>query len=188
MSFAGPQVHHFMKRNTTMRVTYIFALAAVAAIGGCSSSAGGDDNANSTGCTITLTGASTGSPACTPIGTFWTSDDNMTAFGFVPDLSDPGALVTISFTGQPSTKTYRETDPGTVAAISISSGASQWAMQTASDGTPASGGFTLTITSANTITSAADARTYQLHGTLTATLPAVAGTAATGTVTLKATF
>ncbi|HEY4320172.1 MAG TPA: hypothetical protein VGM77_03250 [Gemmatimonadales bacterium] len=168
-----------------------FSLAGLLAVAACSSDSSDTGGSGSTSCSFQLSGGLSGSPTCTPLGTFYVADGNMTEFGFTPAFGgDPSTLVAISFTGQPSQKTYHETDAGTVAAISVSSGSSAWAMQTAdtANGIPATGSFVLTVTSVSTITTASAGNSYQLHGTLTATLPAEAGTSATGTVTLKATF
>jgi hypothetical protein len=177
-----------MKTHLTHRARMMAIVFIAGALASCSSD--GTNTSGGTGCSFTLSGALTGTPACTPLGTFWTSDDNKTAFGFTPNFSgDPAILVTIATAGQAATGTYHETDVGAVAAISVSStNGNQWAMQTADGGTPASGSYTLTFSSVSTVTSDAATKVYQVHGTLTATLPAVAGTSATGTVTLRATF
>ncbi len=176
-----------MKSPLMHRSGMIAMLSVAVVLASCSSAS---TNSSGTGCSFTLSGALTGTPGCTPLGTFWTSDDNKTAFGFTPNFSsDPAVLVTIAVAGEATATTYHETDAGAVAGISVSSsGGSQWAMQTADGGTPASGSYTLTFSSVSTITSDAGTKVYQVHGTLTATLPAVAGSGATGTVTLKATF
>jgi hypothetical protein len=169
-----------MRRWATMLP---LALVATAACGGSDGTGPGSDE-----CSITLTGAETGTAACSNVLAAWTSEDNLFDFGFTSAGGSVNTIVvSVGSTGKPATKTYHSTDAGAGAGIAVTNGTNGWQAGVAS-ASPAIGSYDLTISSLSTIASAADGEVYRLHGKLVATLEPDASTGATGTVTLTATF
>lgn len=178
-----------MKVRLMQPSAYVMTLA-VAAMVACSSS----DNTGPGGsgsCSITLSGAQTGSPECSGVTTIWTADENKFVFGFFTSLAaSPAVIVSVSAPGEPTARTYQLTDTGELGSAVVTNGNNSWLAQTddPAAGSAATGSYTLTISSISTITSAAEGKVYRAHGTFTATLQADAQSGTTGTVTLKATF
>jgi hypothetical protein len=97
----------------------------------------------------------------------------------------PPVAIGISFPGAPVVKTYTNTDAGAVGGISILSGKSAW--MAAVGKKPTQGSYSLKLTSV-TAGSTMGPGTYTVHGTLTATLPPMAGSSATGNAMVSITF
>lgn len=145
--------------------------------------AGGD-----TTCSIVLSGAVTGSPACGDDRTaMYGIKENTTMVGFSSTDSLPGVMVAIKFPGVPTTKTYRSSDAGASQGIMIRRGSMQWTAQGGAQ-ERAGGSYVLTLTSVKEVPLATDVKGYEVHGTLTATLQPDPDTGATGTVTMTARF
>ncbi len=179
-----------MQRIST-RHTMLAVGAVIGVLSGCSSDNGtGSDGGGTTGCTITLTGAQTGSPPCSGVTVIWTSDDNKFAFGFYTATGDTTVTGSLAAPGEPAKTTYQSTDATLLGSAVVDNGENGWLAQSAdpSSDTPAVGSFTLTITSLSTMVSNSDGKVYTAHGTFTATLPASTDTGATGTVMMKVTF
>jgi len=144
------------------------------------------------GCTLTVSGATTGSYGCTSRSA---SSSDTTGLGYVMMgygiVGQTIPVIGVSFTfpdvPMPGTFTDADVDAGTTARISVTAGDDAWA---AIDGTPAlaTGTYTLVLTRATPTKVAAEGVVYAVSGSLDATLPPVPSTAATGNVTLHATF
>jgi hypothetical protein len=134
---------------------------------------------NSASCTITLSGAETGSPTCSDLSAVWTSDNNKSSFGFAGAAGADSLVVAIGFPGEPAVTTYDE-NSGAGGYVQLDNGTMLWSSP--------GGSWSLTISSVNTTSSGAGLKGYEVHGALTATLlPAVTSTTV-GSVTLNATF
>jgi hypothetical protein len=177
-------------------VAMTLSLAAVVACGGSDNTGpdgsggtgiGGNNGSGNGACTITLSGAQTGSFDCSNVLAAWTSDDNITDFGFISSGSSANIVASIGFTGKPSKTTYKDTDTGAGAAVAVQIGSTGWTAGVA-EASPKTGSYALTISSMSVLSSAADGEVYTVHGTLSATLDPDPSTGASGSVTLNATF
>ncbi|HEY8062651.1 MAG TPA: hypothetical protein VID74_07630 [Gemmatimonadales bacterium] len=170
------------------RTTYILALAAMAAIGGCGSSSSGDNKSNNTACTVKLTGAITATSACTVSATYARNILGVSDLSLVK-TGDPGFNLGISKTGQLTKGVTTESSAGVRMAVttaskgSITNGGLLWSQATED---PAHGSVTVNLTS---VSVGSDGYTFTLHGTADATLTASQATpGATGTVTVHVDF
>ncbi len=159
------------------------AVALLTACGGSDSTGPGGDNGNTNdACTITLSGAQTGSPSCREFSATWTSDDNLTVFGIDPSDASSPVVGTLDLSGEPTSKSY-DSAGGLTAFLSVTAdGDRQWVAGASL------GSYTLTLTSVRVTSSSASLKLYAVHGTLTATLEPADGSNASGTVTLNVTF
>ncbi|MFN2546111.1 MAG: hypothetical protein ABR567_01630 [Myxococcales bacterium] len=168
--------------------TRVFALtaAALAACGGGITTTPGQ----SSSCSVTLSGAVTGTFNCQYATTAWASSNNLGAFAFSA-AGPPAVTVAIGFTGEPHTGAYKNTDAGAESGITVTNGSgasAQYWVANVGDGSTPAGSYTLNFTSVSNAITVSNGKGYSVEGTLDATLPAVSGTGATGTVTLHATF
>ena len=170
----------------------IFAAASTlvfAACGGTGIGPGGTIG-QSDHCSVTLTGAQNGTYDCKSALAVWDSNKNETSFAFTVSEAGttPQITVVISFKGEPHSGTYASTDTGVTggATVSISAGSAGW-VGTSDPGSP-QGSFSLKFTGVSTAYTASSGKSYTTAGSVDATLPAISGSAATGTVTLHATF
>jgi hypothetical protein len=144
-------------------------------------------------CSYTYSGALTGSFSSSCIG-------GVAAFDSVHNLAEvtladvstdtyavEGALE-IATSGGIGNKAYSLSDASAQGAIFVAINGKEWIANTASGSTPAAGSFTLTVTSNTSYATANGVTGYYIHGTADATLGAVAGSGATGTVTLHSVF
>jgi hypothetical protein len=180
--------------STLRRAEVALLLMALLGPAACGSSTdngsdGGNDGGNSA-CTIALTGAQTGSYDCASVLAIFASDSSLSAVDFSTSTGSPVVNVALRFPGELTTKTYRSTDAGAVGSVVVNlNNMSAWiAVVDPSSQTPIVGSFVLTISSVSTLSSDANGKVLRVHGSLTATLPSLASTAATGTVTVNATF
>ncbi len=166
---------------------YLVLVAAVGVIawgcGGNSSPTSSNHN-NTTTCGVTLTGAVTGSYTCTAVLAAQSGDSCAVGCEI---QGTPTIEIGVEFLGTMHTGTFKNTDAGEIGGVEVVSGASQWV---ASDGTGQDQGtYTLIITSLGTSISANGQTAWpSVHGSLTASCPAVPGTSASGTVTVSSSF
>jgi hypothetical protein len=166
-----------MTRHGALGLTLVVA----AALGCGGSDSTGPGSNNKITCSITLTGAETGSPVCSNVAAVLTTNDNKTLFGFDGANGLDTVSVAVGFTGAPTVTTY-DTDAGASAVLFVENGTTLWTANSSV------GSWSLTISSVSTLTSGAGLTGYTVHGTLTATLePAIVSTSI-GPVTLDATF
>ena len=174
--------------STLLRQVALMTLTLTCAGVACGSPTDNSDGGNGS-CSITLTGAQAASLDCSVLVTFGVNE-NTSVLTLINTAGSPDVHVSIGSPGEPTAKTYHITDTGVFGSILVTSGTSLWlaVAPDAASQSPASGSFTLTVSSLSLLTSDALAKQYRAHGSLTATLPSEAPSTATGTVTLNATF
>src|SRR4051794_24251465 len=92
---------------------------ALAACGGSTTSAPGE----SASCSVTLSGAVTGTFDCQHVTSAWASSNNITGFAFSFSSSgSPSINVAIGFTGEPHAGNYLNTDTGATSALTVHTG------------------------------------------------------------------
>ena len=165
----------------------VLAVAAAVVAWGCENAAAPQPGQTGS-CTALLSGAVTGSYDCRPAYTQFDSATGRSGFGFDLAASGtrPAIFVAVEWVGVPMVATYTSADSGASASLLVTSSANRWSADVGS-GSPA-GSYQLTLTSVaqNGVTSGGLA--YRTDGSLTATLPAAAGTGASGTINLSVTF
>jgi hypothetical protein len=169
----------------------ILALA-VAACGGSSSPAFTPGGA----CTITLSGAQTGTYDCTNnVAAVYNPGNNQGGLMIAFKGSPTGSLdinLLPGFPGAPTTGTVSNSTSGTTGGLEfdMNSGASMWSSPNTTV-SPATGTWTFTLTAIGPAQSTGGAlEAYPIHGTLDGTLTgsAVTSTPTSGTVTVHASF
>ncbi|MDE3152421.1 MAG: hypothetical protein KGL93_09250 [Gemmatimonadota bacterium] len=141
-------------------------------------------------CSITLSGAESGSvTGCTAAAA---SSGGRTSLSVAAGQL-PAGVATIAVAvqrpgAQPTLGTWTSADGGTAGTVTVES--NSHAVWTATHGTgqPAQGSFALTLTSVAQGTTAASSTLWTVHGSLTATLPPVAGSNAAGDVMVTIRF
>ena len=163
------------------RLSVLTALA-LAACGG-STTPGNPGQSQS--CSVTLSGAVTGTFDCKPATTVWSSGNNTGGFTFnvgsgAGTAAAPSISVAIGFSGEPQAKAYQSTDSGMQAGVTVNTGStSVWYATAPSGGSSAVGSYTLTFTSVSnavsTTSNGQTAKAYDGEGTLTGTLKSATG-------------
>ena len=168
----------------------IFALAVLAAAcGGSSNTVGSQGN-----CTASLSGAVTASGVtCTAVAGTDTNGSGTGAIGITfVSTGGPSATVAVKTTGTPTTKTYANTDSDANGACQVTQSNNQFWVAAAGTPTSNQGTYSVSITGLGNEVTNPDGGPgnvfLSVHGTANCTMPAIAGTGATGTVTLTATF
>ena len=170
----------------------ILAAAVTLSLAACGGTTPGGGLGQSNGCSVTLSGAQTGTYDCHSAFAIWDATKNQGGFTFSVSAggTTPQITVAIEFTGEPHSGTISNTDTGASGGLTVylSSGGSgtYWAALT--DTSNSQGSYSLKFSGVSTTYSTTSGKTYNTDGTLDATMPAVSGTSATGTVTLHATF
>lgn len=169
-------------RTVSRSILLVLSLAAVCGCGGKKNpvSSGG----NNTQGTITLSSALTGTYNDVIFkGTYLTSANTGAVSALVADPLF--VTVDILFSGDLHTGTFKNTDPGAKGTVTIVSGNATWA----ANAQTGKGSYTLDLTDAGTAFTDSTGKSYSnIHGTLAAEAPAVAGTSAAGSVTVTANF
>lgn len=165
--------------------------AAALALAACGGSSGIGNNGQGT-CSVTLSGAQTGTYDCQAgLGSYSTSD-NKSGFGAGTTGATPPTLAfAFVFAGDLKTGTFKDTDAGANSAVTVQTASNAfWSENVGlNNSDPKRGSYTLNITSTGTrVTGNQGAAYLAVQGTLTAVLEPVAGTGATGNVNLTATF
>ncbi len=144
----------------------------------------------SSSCSVTLSGAVTGTYDCRPATTAWsiTDDNGVFTFGVGASGTRPSIGLAIAWLGEPTDSTYHNTDPGAQADVYVTTSSGATWRATVGGGTAAMGSYSLTFTSVVNNLSTSTGRAYSTDGSVTATLAADTTTTATGTITLTATF
>ena len=138
-------------------------------------------------CTVTFSGALTGTAPCTTAGAYATTKNRA---GLVIDAQGPSGSVqsfdfTLDASGDLMAQTYTANNSLSDTGSTLNSTTNQAWVQGASGGPP---DFTLVVSSVTILGSGASGRAYAVHGTFDATLAAVAGSGATGPVTAHVAF
>ncbi len=173
-----------------MRILGMATVATLAALG-CNASTTGPTPGISSHCTVTLSGAVSGTYNCSPATTTWSAFDNTGGFTFAvqPSGATPTVGVAILWLGEPTdTVTYRNTDAFAQATIFVTNASNQTWQALVGGGPPPTGSYSLHFTSVNYNLSTSGGRGYSTDGTASATLPAVTATGATGTITMTVDF
>jgi hypothetical protein len=139
-------------------------------------------------CTMTVVGAYSATTPCTAVaGNVATTNQTTIA---ITGLYTQGTPVTetigMGFTGPMAAKTFTDASTSQYAAVvSLQGGAHQtWAAAS----NPKQGSVSITINSFTNMISSGGATEYTIHGTANVILQPVAGSGATGTVTMTVTF
>lgn len=180
----------------TKRLAVILAAAGIL---GCNSNTTGPQQGTSKSCTVSLSGAVSGTYDCRPATTSYGSALDNTAFSFGVPASGtrPAIGLTIVFLGTPTDSIYRNpdgtysytnTNGGAQANISVTTSNNQTWLATVGEGPPAAGTYILNFATVTANGSGPGGALFDAEGTVTATLPAVASSGATGTIILSATF
>ncbi len=144
----------------------------------------------SSSCAVTLSGPVAGTFDCRPATTEWSSVDSMGAFSFgvVSTRPSPDIAVTITWRGEPQVRSYANTDSLAEAQLLVTDSAGH-SWRAAVGGTlAAAGSYSLVFTKVVGNLVAQNGNGYSTEGSLTASLPALASSGATSTITLTATF
>jgi hypothetical protein len=169
----------------------ILVLGAAAAALGCNAKSTGVHPGISSSCSVTLSGAISGGPYdCQPATTAWSLADNYGGFSFAVAASGtrPAVSVAIEWIGEPVVGGYTNGDAGALANLTVTASNNQsWVASVTGTAAP-SGSYGLLFSSIVDNLNVAGGKGYSAEGTLTASLPAVTATGATGTVTINATF
>jgi len=169
----------------------ILVLGAALAALGCSAKSTGLHPGISSSCTVTVSGAVSGGPYdCQPATTAWSLSDDYGGFSFGVAASGtrPAVSVAIEWIGEPVVGGYTNGDAGALASLTVTTANNQsWAASVTGTAAP-SGSYDLLFSSVVNNLNTAGGKGYSAEGTLTASLPAVAASGATGTVTLNVTF
>ena len=140
-------------------------------------------------CNLTLGGAVSSAQQCRSVVASWAQVSNQTAV-LLTNVGSPIPLVTltIGFSGPMRAGTFTHADAGASGFIIVQSGTSQWAALPASASTP-QGTYTMSVSDPGISTPSGNGTVWPAPvGTVDATMPALTGTSATGTVTLHLTF
>ena len=172
-----------------MRVRDVVLVAVVGALG-CNKTTTGVQPGVSSSCTVTLSGAVSGTYDCRPATTTWSNTDDTGGFTFGIRASGttPAMGLAIVWLGEPTDSTYAGTDAGAQADIFVTTASNQTWRASIGGGTAAAGSYSVTFTSVTYNLPEAGGKGYSADGTLNATLPAVAASGATGVVILTASF
>lgn len=170
----------------TLALTVLFAVAS--ACGGSPTSSLESEHAASSTCTGSVGGAASGTIDCGDSAkAAWSTDGNKGAF-FVAAGGDtasaPRMTVAIEFPGEPRVGTYRAADASVQGGLVVNAGQSAFSVSRGESGL-SGGDYVLTLEKVAQTSSISEGKTYDVHGTLEATLHAVSGS---GTVTLHVKF
>ncbi len=161
--------------------TRIFVIATVLAA--CGGSNTPTNPGQSPRCSVTLSGAVTGTFDCKPTTTGWVSATNNGNFGF--GVSAVSLNVGIGWLGQPGTGVhYKPTDLGAQGGVSLQQGSGASAQLWSAGSTH--GSYDLYFSRLSTIETTSLANGYSADGTFDATLDPLSGQS--GSVMLHATF
>jgi hypothetical protein len=145
-------------------------------------------------CAIALSGALSSRVSCSVDPVYEGLNDEfllrLSVESSSPERVGGPVSIAVGFRGQPRVATYRNGDPGAKSVMYAYSSTylEEWSETVAGPGAP-QGKHVLTITSVGSPFCLSSSKAYpQLQGTLEATLPASPGSAAAGTVSVRATF
>jgi hypothetical protein len=172
-------------------VEKVFWVSALAVLVGCGSTDGSNTPGDGSiaGCTLTVSGGTSGSYPCSLRVASWSSlsDMGQIILGRIATADTPSISATVTFPGEPRAGTYSDSDPDANTRITVTSGTAYWTM-TVGASAPKRGSYTMVLAQVAATKEAGDNQIFAASGTLDATLPAVPGTSATGDVTLHANF
>lgn len=172
-------------------MTRIVWASVVAALVGCGSSDGSNPPLDGPigGCSLTLSGGTSGTYPCTLRAAVWSSlnDVGQILVGRTASADGPAISATLSFMGEPIAGTYADDNADLTMRMTVAAGDASWT-GSAGGSVPKRGSFTMVVTSVTATRASGDNQIYAVSGTLEATLSAVAGTSASGDVALEGRF
>ncbi len=159
------------------------ALAALACLAACGSSSADDTGDGKTDCTVTFSGAVTGTTPCNATAAYGQVVLGRSELAIL-NTGSPGFTLGIQQDGQLGIGTISESGAGVeVAVTTVSNGGLLWSQSTQD---PVHGTVTVHLSAASL---GSDGQTITIHGSVDATLPpSPSSPGATGTVTVHATF
>jgi hypothetical protein len=170
------------------KLVWASVLAVLVACGSSDGSAVPDDGSVA-GCSLTLSGGTSGTYPCTLRAAVWSSlsDVGQVLVGRTAAADAPAISATVSFPGEPIAGTYADDNADLTTRMTVTSGSASW---TGNFGVsvPDRGSYTMVLTRVTATKASGDNQIYAVSGTLDATLPPVAGTSASGDVRLQARF
>jgi len=172
-------------------VAITLAVAAVAAFGCSSSDKSATGPGGSTSCSVTLSGSQTGTYNCAPVAAFKASTSDSAGFGFQVSASGSQPTITalILWLGTPASGHHTNSDAGAYGGVTAGTAAgAYWYAAAGNIGLPAQGTYDLNLTSVTNPVQTDSGTSYTVHGSLSASLPALTTSGASGTVTVSATF
>jgi hypothetical protein len=151
-----------------------FWASALAALVGCGSSDGsnGTGDGSIAGCTLTVSGGTSGTYPCTLRAAVWSnlSDVGQILVGRSATADAPAISATVSFPGEPIEGTYTDDNPDAKSRMTVTSGTAPWTMNVGGS-TPNSGAYTMVLTRVAATKASGDNQIHAVSGTLDATLP-----------------
>ncbi len=174
-----------------MKTRILVTVAAVATMScdlGTTSTLPGGGNGGS--CSVSLQGALSGTYDCQPAVTAWSASDNSGGFSFGVPASGttPSISVAIVWVGEPTTRTYAISDSAAQASLTVTTSSGQSWHAAVGPGVTATGQYALTFNSVSVTSTTAVGKTYAADGAMNGSLLPVAGTGASGTLVVIATF
>lgn len=142
-------------------------------------------------CTVGVTGAAPGTPACRATSLIHRADGNATTFTLETAAGESlTVLVGAKLVGPPTTSSYVGPSETVTCGVSVRQGARAWfsEYENASTGESLRGSCTLSFSRVEPSASAGGTATYRYTGSLTAQLHALTRTGSSGTVEVQATF
>lgn len=172
-------------------MTKIVRASVLAALIGCGSSDGSNPPADGPigGCSLTLSGGTSGIYPCTLRAAVWSSlnDVGQIIVGRSASADAPAVSAALSFVGEPMAGTYADDNPDVTMRMTVVAGDASWTAN-AGGSVPKRGSFTMVVTNVTATKASGDNQIYAVSGTLEATLSPVAGTSASGDVALEGRF
>jgi hypothetical protein len=173
---------------TRKAVSLTLAFAAVATVGRAHDAFSQTvQQAGMTASSIKLSGAVAKTLTGNPVIAAWNKSKNRTGMTFSDVGTNHVMTGGVSFPGKPAVKTYTQTAAGSQSAVTVNQSPKLW-IAVVGGNSPTQGSYTLTVTKVTQVSTNTSGIGYLVHGTLDAKLPAVAGTGASGSVTLHVTF
>jgi hypothetical protein len=166
-------------------------MSVMAALVGCGTSDASDPPADGPigGCSLRLSGGTSGTYPCTLRAAVWSSlnDVGQILVGRSASAEAPAITAALSFLGEPLAGTYADDDPDLTIRMTVTAADASWTAN-AGGSAPKRGSFTMVVTSATATKATGDNQIYAVSGTLEATLSPVAGTSASGDVAVEGRF
>jgi hypothetical protein len=140
-------------------------------------------------CSVTISGPVAGTFDCVSTATAWASAGNTGVFSFfvAPGGTIPDVEAIIRWAGEPQAGHFVNTAPGAGGGAGVTLANTQ-AWSALAGGTSPQGSYDLFFTSVTLTQTIPTGKVFAAHGSLVAYLPAVAGSGASGTITMTATF
>ncbi len=172
-----------------MRTAAVAAVLALVALS-CEKSATALSPGVSRFCTVSLSGAVTGTYDCHAASVTWSNVDSLGTFTFsvAGSATTPTVTITVQWLGEPTIGTYASSDSAAQALLVVRTSSGQTWQASVGGSNATAGSYALDFTSVVNNLQEQYGNLYATDGALSAHLPAVAASGATNTVLLSATF